>query len=333
MIPFWPKIAGVEDAPNYRPTASDARCETCSYFRALNDGAGYCEKFSFEAEPESVCDDFLEAGRAKVASVTSRLSEIFKNPVTHRVGLSAGAGALAGAGVGAKGSGDDAVREGARGAAVGGIAGAVLGGIGPTSRLSKARSAFSKTVQTEMGDHKKAISDLQKSIASYASQTEDLKKAYSSTMSQINDLMTNDIQSLKQSVSNSQTAYRDLRKAKGPKDQNTLIAKAYLNEHLKELRAKEQQVMSLRSELQKMKKDRADILESKNEAVASVGDRRAKIEELRLLTFEPNYKDISDAKALERYGVPTLSGLVGAGLGFGVSHRSKEHEKFRKSKN
>lgn len=67
-LPFWPKIASAADAPNYRPTAGDARCETCSYFRALNDGGGYCEKFSFEAEPQSVCDEFTEAGRAKVAS-------------------------------------------------------------------------------------------------------------------------------------------------------------------------------------------------------------------------------------------------------------------------
>jgi hypothetical protein len=74
-IMFWPKIAGVEDAPNYRPTAGDDRCENCAYYRALNDGSGYCERFSFECEAQSVCDDYVRAGQSKTssASVKTRL--------------------------------------------------------------------------------------------------------------------------------------------------------------------------------------------------------------------------------------------------------------------
>jgi hypothetical protein len=80
MFHFFPKIAGVEDAPNYGPTAGDNRCEVCSYFRATNDGSGYCEQFSFEAEPASVCDDFVAAGRMKTSSaptVAERLRRRF----------------------------------------------------------------------------------------------------------------------------------------------------------------------------------------------------------------------------------------------------------------
>jgi hypothetical protein len=61
------KVAGAEDAPNYRPTAGDFRCETCSFFRSLSDGSGYCERFSFQAEPQSVCDEFSQAGSLKQA--------------------------------------------------------------------------------------------------------------------------------------------------------------------------------------------------------------------------------------------------------------------------
>lgn len=81
MDHFFPKFAGVEDAPNYRPTAGDDRCEVCSYFRATNSGTGYCEQFSFEAEPQSVCDDFVAAGRMKTSSaltVAERLRRRFQ---------------------------------------------------------------------------------------------------------------------------------------------------------------------------------------------------------------------------------------------------------------
>lgn len=69
-LPFWPKIAAASDAPNYQPTAGDDRCGVCAYFRSLNDGSGYCEKFSFQCEPQSVCDDFVAAGNVKTSAAT-----------------------------------------------------------------------------------------------------------------------------------------------------------------------------------------------------------------------------------------------------------------------
>lgn len=43
----------------------------CAYFRAISDGSGYCEKFSFQCEPQSVCDDFVAAGNVKTSSAST----------------------------------------------------------------------------------------------------------------------------------------------------------------------------------------------------------------------------------------------------------------------
>jgi hypothetical protein len=71
-LPFWPKTAAATDAPNYRESSNEDKCETCAYYRALNDDSGYCERFSFQCNPSMVCDDFVAAGRLKSASARGR---------------------------------------------------------------------------------------------------------------------------------------------------------------------------------------------------------------------------------------------------------------------
>ena len=66
MLPFYPKLAAESDAPGYQELAlGDERCESCSSFRALATGGGYCEQFAFHAAPEGACDDFLRVGRTR----------------------------------------------------------------------------------------------------------------------------------------------------------------------------------------------------------------------------------------------------------------------------
>jgi len=151
-LPFWPKIAAASDAPNYQPTAGDDRCGVCAYFRALNDGSGYCEKFSFQCEPQSVCDDFVAAGNVKTssASTVDRLRELLSNPVVQRAGISGGAGAVSGAGFGARDTGKDKASQGAKGALIGGALGTALGLVGPASRSMAAEHAYDKGIR-ELG--------------------------------------------------------------------------------------------------------------------------------------------------------------------------------------
>lgn len=84
MIPFHPKFGSAEDAPGYGPSASEDKCENCAHYRNLG-SQGYCEKFSFMADPAYSCDDFRPAGVVKESSV---------NPYLGMSGL--GAAALGG---------------------------------------------------------------------------------------------------------------------------------------------------------------------------------------------------------------------------------------------
>jgi gas vesicle protein len=281
-IPFWPKIAGVEDAPNYRPTAGDSRCETCSYFRALNDGVGYCERFSFEAEPQSVCDEFVGAGRTKVssASITDRLKDLYNNPVARRMALSSGVGAAAGGASAARGTGEDRYREGAKGALAGGLIGGLAGGVGPLLRRSKAKKEYFEEgtkLKDTLGVERKTLDDL----LDVQKELEQLKRR---AMSGIRNNLP-------------------------------------LDERLKRVRAF--------NELYKKNPNIGDEVTAQSGRVQNIADT---------LKNRPEYTD--DLKSLaesssnyERYGVPTLSGLVSAGLGFGISGDARLQEQFRQSKN
>jgi hypothetical protein len=84
MLPFYPKLASMSDAPGYQERApGEDNCEACSSYRALSTGGGYCEQFSFQTDPESRCDDFIRVGRTrtKLSSASgSRSSNFFKQP-------------------------------------------------------------------------------------------------------------------------------------------------------------------------------------------------------------------------------------------------------------
>jgi gas vesicle protein len=282
-IPFWPKIAGVEDAPNYRPTAGDSRCETCSYFRALNDGVGYCERFSFEAEPQSVCDEFVGAGRTKVssASITDRLKDLYNNPVARRIALSSGIGAAAGGASAARGTGEDRYLEGAKGALAGGLIGGLAGGVGPLLRRSKAKKEYA-----EAGEKIKSMFDAEKK-----------------TLSDLRDTQ----QELQQSRRRAISAKRD--------------SKLSDNEKLKRI-----------GEFQKLYKNNPDIDKK-------VSSQSLKVKELNTaLKNRSKYKDDLESLAepssdYERYGAPALSGLVSAGLGFGLSDYARQQERLRQFQN
>lgn len=71
MLPFYPKLAAESDAPEYTSISMrDEKCEECRFFRALATGGGYCEKFSFHAAPDGVCDDYsrVDKGQLKQSS-------------------------------------------------------------------------------------------------------------------------------------------------------------------------------------------------------------------------------------------------------------------------
>ena len=83
MIPFYPKFGSAEDAPEYGPATSEDRCETCAAYRNLGQ-QGYCEKFSFMANPEYSCDDYRPAGVVKESSV-KEVVEAPKGAVERKV--------------------------------------------------------------------------------------------------------------------------------------------------------------------------------------------------------------------------------------------------------
>ena len=262
MDHFFAKIAGVKDAPNYGPTASDDRCETCSYFRATNDGAGYCERFSFEAEPESVCDDFVAAGRMKTSSapsVYSRLTRFAKSPTGRRVGASMAAGAVSGAGVGAFGAGEEKGFEALKGAIVGATVGGLVGGSGPAYRSMLKRKAQAAS-QPLVKDGFEVLRLRQEMV--------DIKAA--------------------PKVLNSKSGSKQLVKLKEKIDE---ILKKY---------------------------------------PGSNNDERLKYVAKKAAEVGGDFPRGASKK--EVYGAPALSALVSGGLGFGLSHRSKEQEKYRRSK-
>jgi len=294
-IPYWPKFASAEDAPNYQPTAGEDRCETCSYFRSLNDGSGYCERFSFQCEPANICDDFVMAGRAKIGaapskSLTKRLGEFFDNPVTKRVSISTGAGAAAGGVAGAHQSGEDSVGEGLRGAATGALFGSGIGLIGPAMRRGKLKTKFN-------ADNLAATTQLEREIAtnnagmeSLYKQRDDLKKTY--------------------------RAYKDSVQNKGVSHPDTLAAAATYQNLRRSVNAGP-----------KTLHDKIEDMRNVNNA------KKVQLVDIKNKKVTPNLKEIASPRStLERVGAPSTSALVGAGLGFGLSHDSKEQERFRKSK-
>jgi hypothetical protein len=282
-IPFWPKIAGVEDAPNYRPTAGDSRCETCSYFRALNDGVGYCERFSFEAEPQSVCDEFVGAGRTKVssASITDRLKDLYNNPVARRMALSSGVGAAAGGASAARGTGEDRYREGAKGALAGGLIGGLAGGVGPLLRRSKAKKEYIEEgakLKERLRWEKDALSE----VLDVQKELEQLKRR----------------------------ALAGLKDSRLSGDEKVKRVGEY-TERVRQNPGIDAQVSKQKGRVQYA----ADVLKNRPE-------------------YTDDLKSLAEPSSnYERYGVPTLSGLVSAGLGFGISGDARLQEQFRQSKN
>lgn len=284
-IEYAPKTAAVEDAPNYGPTAGDSRCETCSYYRATNDGVGYCERFSFEAEPESVCDDFVAAGRMKSASaprsVFSRLfrnpgvksavrssigglSSMASNPTARRIGISAAAGGLSGAVVAGFGTGEEKAMEALKGAAIGVAVGGLLGGMGPS-----ARRAFSATEKKFVDEYTEII--------------------------RLNNELSSLFMQMKLAAGQARTKHGD------------------------------RLIFNMRREFNKFYKERDKALSK------YPGDTAAK----KLTSLKKMIDDLKKKQQVsksETYGVPALSAAIGAGLGFGTSHSSKEQEKYRRSK-
>jgi hypothetical protein len=326
-IPFWPKIAGVEDAPNYRPTAGDSRCETCSYFRALNSGVGYCERFSFEAEPQSVCDEFVGAGRTKVSSaprsIMQRLKDVARNPVTGRVLLPAAVGASAGASVGMTGTGRDAPAEGLRGALMGGVAGAALGGIGPALRARAARLKFDQDIADALTKNTKAkeVGDTAFGVA---------EKAFNVSMKSKRGVAAkiNEANELAQEL-------RDLN-ARGlvgtPRGQQVLNQFANLQASLSAQgitsadKGRDFLADLARSEgtFEQVRKGHRLATKKLTEQAESLKKRKEKGVEL-------NMRELATAGNAEGIGLPALSGLIGAGLGFGTSQGAREQEFYRKS--
>lgn len=77
MISFYPKFGSEEDAPGYGPAPADDKCADCAHYRNLGP-QGFCEKFSFMASPEYVCDDFRQAGVVKQSSALSDAGKLFQ---------------------------------------------------------------------------------------------------------------------------------------------------------------------------------------------------------------------------------------------------------------
>lgn len=262
-LPFWPKIAAASDAPNYQPTAGDDRCGVCAYFRSLNDGSGYCEKFSFQCEPQSVCDDFVATGNVKTsAAPVGRLSEFMSNPVVQRAAYSGGAGAVSGAGFGARGSGEDRLSEGAKGALIGGALGSTIGLAGPASRSMKAQRL-----------HAEAENSLRASLKNAVDRRKTLKQLL-------------------------------LEFKKKPAGPEKLEAAGKYRTFLKGGR-------------------------KPSELNAEIADLESKLKDSK---YVPDLAAIASPGSVERYGAPALSALMGGIFGHGLSHDSKEQNRFRKSK-
>ena len=54
-----PKVAGLEDAPNYAPSvAHNTSCEYCKSLKPEDSQIGYCEKYDFYARNDYSCDSW-----------------------------------------------------------------------------------------------------------------------------------------------------------------------------------------------------------------------------------------------------------------------------------
>jgi hypothetical protein len=58
----------------------------------------------------------------------------------------------------------------------------------------------------------------------------------------------------------------------------------------------------------------------------------SKFEEKLKEKYTPDEKEIARAAGMETFGAPALSALIAGGAGFGLSHGSKEHYRFQKSR-
>lgn len=338
MLPFWPKMAGVEDAPNYRPTAGDDRCENCAYYRALNNGAGYCERFSFECEPQSVCDDFVRAGQSKMssapASTLDRLKAFAANPVTRSVGINTAIGSAAGAGIGAVGSGEDAGSSAATGALAGGLAGTGIGTIGPLMRAGKISKQFGPKMDEAIKsfDKKAPGRTLKYDFDDYL-----VKDRTARTNQQISDqyvTMRNNRKNLADVEKNLKMVNSRLQQI-GPNPQLQNAQKALQDARDQLVNAEK----SIKTDIEKLRNQRLDLdrmkittEQSRKNTLARVAEERKALEEQKKKGVVYDPKDLAKASPLEAAAVPGLSALVGGGLGFGVSHDAKEQERFRRSR-
>jgi hypothetical protein len=66
-----------------------------------------------------------------------------------------------------------------------------------------------------------------------------------------------------------------------------------------------------------------------SELDAEITDLESKLKDSK---YVPNLVEIASPGGVERYGAPALSALMGGVFGHGLSHDSKEQNRFRKSK-
>jgi len=60
------KLAGKEDAPNYRPAKDmGTSCSTCKFWRPKGEGLGYCDAYEFACRADYVCDAWTSSGKEK----------------------------------------------------------------------------------------------------------------------------------------------------------------------------------------------------------------------------------------------------------------------------
>jgi hypothetical protein len=60
-----PKVAALEDAPNYAPSvAHQTSCEYCKAYKKEDDLIGYCDKYDFYARGDYSCDSWTSRNGA-----------------------------------------------------------------------------------------------------------------------------------------------------------------------------------------------------------------------------------------------------------------------------
>lgn len=332
-LPFWPKLAGVEDAPNYRPTAGDSRCETCSFFRSLNDNAGYCERFSFEAEPESVCDEFSMAGKTKMsaapaASVAERLQRLAQNPIARKAAVTGIVGAGAGGASAAYDTGPDAKYEAARGALLGGVLGTGAGLLGPAIRAGDARKAFeaSNTLAEKAIKRGKTLNSWAHELLQLRDQR-NLKRLQEEA-GKIN------------AFTNSVTELTKLHKAGKHSTPEAVQLADSISSAMPELNRMgvttlaDAQAKSklLSGEINALTQSSQQLAQAKKngDKALSLADKALEFRKQRGVQY--NLKDLAKSDATEAIAVPGIAGLIAAGLGFGLSEDAREQQIYRKAK-